>query len=301
MKKQYFILLSSFFLSLLFFALSGCSTTKFVVDKIVTNAPDLKKRGMIAPLVDQAEFGRERTAQIAANFVELLKESPHLLLFQDPQGIPSGTGSKSPEFGIVIPPDLVKRAQDLGMNALIIGVLNPLEATTRKTGIWPFRDISRIIEISMTVNIVDTASGCLYLTELDSEEMDFLIDELPGRDENEVIDQIIEAKMPRILKRQSAAVIESLVKEPWTGKILAVENGMIKINGGEDVGVRPDQLFTVFARGESITCRAGRSFDILGKKIGKIKTTSIMEKHSLAAPVAEGSFLAGQTIRAVGD
>ncbi|MCG2775937.1 MAG: hypothetical protein L6406_09700 [Desulfobacterales bacterium] len=301
MKKQYFILLSSFFLSLLFFALSGCSTTKSVVDKIVPGAPDLKKRVMIAPLVDQAEFGRERTAQIAANFVELLKESPHLLLFQDPQGIPSGTGSKSPEFGIVIPPELVKRAQDLGMNALIIGVLNPLEATTRKTGIWPFRDMSRIIEISMTVNIVDTTSGCLYLTELDSEEMDFLIDELPGRDENEVIDQIIEAKMPRILKHQSAAVIKSLVKKPWTGKILAVENGMIRINGGKDVGVRPDQLFTVFARGESITCRAGRSFDILGKKIGEIKTTSIMEKHSLAVPVAEGSFLAGQTIRAVGD
>ena len=298
MKRQYLILLSSFFLSLLFCALSGCSTTKSMVDKIVTDAPDLKKRVMIAPLVDQAGFGGERTAQIAANFVELLKESPHILLFQGPQDIRSGTDSKSPEFGIVIPPELVKRAQDSGMNALIIAVLNPLEATTRKTGIWPFRDISRIIEISMTVNIVDTASGCLYLTELDSGEMDFLIDELPGRDENEVIDQIIEAKMPRILKRQSSAVIESLVKEPWTGKILAVENGMIKINGGEDVGVRPDQLFTVFARGESITCRAGRSFDILGKKIGEIKTTSIMEKHSLAVPVAEGSFLAGQTVRA---
>ncbi|MCK5486394.1 MAG: hypothetical protein KAI86_09280, partial [Desulfobacterales bacterium] len=181
MKKQYFVLLSSFFLSFLFFALSGCSTTKSVVDKIVPGAPDLKKRVMIAPLVDQAGFGQERTAQIAANFVELLKESPHLLLFQVPQDIRSGTDSKSPEFGIVIPPELVKRAQDLGMNALIIAVLNPLEATTRKTGIWPFRDISRIIEISMTVNIVDTASGCLYLTKLDSGEMDFLIDELPGR------------------------------------------------------------------------------------------------------------------------
>ena len=298
MKKQYLTVLSSFFLSLLFFALSGCSTTKTVVDKIVTDAPALKKRVMIAPLVDQAGFGRERTAQIAANFVELLKESPYLLLFQGPKDIHSGTDSKSPEFGIVIPPALVKRAQDSGMNALIIAVVNPLEATTRKTGIWPFRDISRIIEISMTINIVDTTSGCLYLTELDSEEMDFLIDELPGRDENEVIDQIIEAKMPRILKRQSSAVIKSLVKEPWTGKILAVENGMIKINGGKDVGVRPDQLFTVFARGESITCRAGRSFDILGKKIGEIKTTSIMEKHSLAVPLAKESFLAGQTVRA---
>ena len=297
MKKQYFILLSSFFLSLSFFALSGCSTTKSVVDKIVPGAPDLKKRVMIAPLVDQAEFGRDRTAQIAANFVELLKESPNLLLFQGPRDIHSGTDSKSPEFGIVIPPELVQRAQDLGMNALIIAVLNPLEATTRKTGIWPFRDISRIIEISMTVNIVDTTSGCLYLTKLDSEEMDFLIDELPGRDENEVLDQIIEAKMPRILKRQSSAVIESLMKEPWTGQILSVEDGMIKINGGKDVGVRPDQLFTVFAQGETITCRAGRSFDILGKKIGEIKTTSIMEKHSLAEPLDGGPFKAKQFIR----
>ena len=149
----------------------------------------------------------------------------------------------------------------------------------------------------MTVNIVDTASGCLYLTQLDSEEMDFMIDELQGRDENEVIDQIIEAKMPRILKRQSSAVIKNLIKQPWTGQILSAENGMIKINGGKDVGIRPDQSFAVFAQGESITCRAGRSFDILGKKIGEIKTTAIMEKHSLAVPVAKGSFLAGQTIR----
>lgn len=301
MKKHYVILLGSFFLSFLFFLLSGCSTTKSVVDKIVPGAPDLKKRVMIAPLVDQAEFGRERTAQIAANFVELIKESPHLLLFQGPQDIHSGTDSKSPEFGIVIPSERVKRAQDLGMNALIIGVLNPLEATTRKTGIWPFRDMSRIIEISMTINIVDTTSGCLYLTQLDSEKMDFLIDELPGRDKNEVIDQIIEVKMPRILERQSSAVIKSLMKEPWTGHILSVENGMIKINGGKDVGVRPDQVFTVFARGESITCKAGSSFDILGKKIGEIKTTSIMEKYSLAVPVAKGPFLAGQTIRAKSD
>lgn len=297
MKKQYVGLLGVILLSLLFGALLSCSTTKTVVDKIVTGTPDLKKRVMIAPLVDQAEFGRERTAQISQNFVERLRKSPRLLLFQDPQGINSGRGSKSPEYGIVIPPELVKRAHDLGMNALIIAVLNPLEATSRKTGIWPFREMSRIIEISMTVNIVDTASGCLYLTQLDSEEMDFMIDELSGRDENEVIDQIIEAKMPRILKRQSSAVIKNLIKQPWTGQILSAENGMIKINGGKDVGIRPDQSFAVFARGESITCRAGRSFDILGKKIGEIKTTAIMEKDSLAVPVAKGPFLAGQTIR----
>jgi hypothetical protein len=298
MRKQYFFLLNFLILSILLIPLFSCSTTRSVVEKITPNRPSLKKRLLVAPLIDQAGLGPERTARIAADFIELLRKSPHILAFQKDKDISQGTDTKSPEFGIVVPPELVKTARDSGMNALIIIVLSPLETTSGKTGIWPFRDMSRIIEISMLVNMVDTTSGCLYSTRLESEEMAFMIDELPGRDENEVLDQIIAEKMPRILKRQSSAVIKNLMKHPWTGKILSVDNGTIKINGGEDVGVRPDQVFTVFAMGETIVCKSGRSYDLLGKMIGEIKTTSIMEKHSFAVPVAKGSFMAGQVIRA---
>ena len=298
MRKQYFFLLNFLILSILLIPLFSCGTTSSVVQKITPNRPSLKKRLMVAPLIDQAGLGPERTARIAADFVELLRKSPHILIFQTDKAIYRDKGVKSPEFGIVVPPELVKTARDSGMNALIIMVLSPLEATSRKTGIWPFRDMSRIVEISLLVNMVDTTSGCLYSTRLESEEMAFMIDELPGRDENEVIDQIIEEKMPRILKRQSSAVIKNLMRQPWTGKILTVDNGTIKISGGKDVGVRPDQVFTVFAMGETIVFQSGRSFDLLGKKIGKIKATSVLEKHSLAVPVAKGTFMAGQVIKA---
>ena len=298
MQKLYCFLLSFLVLSLSFFPLFSCSTTRSIVKKITPNSPSLKKRVMVAPLIDQAGIGPERTARIDADFVELLRISPHLLIFRTDKDIYRAAGIKTSEFGIVTPPELIKRARDSGMNALIVMVLNPLEVTSRKTGIWPFRDTSRIIEISMLVNVVDTTSGCLYSTSLESEKMAFLIDELPGRDENEVIDQILEEKMPRILKHQSSAVIKNIVEQPWTGKILTVDNGTIKINAGKDVGVRPDQVFSVFAFGETVVCQAGRSFDPLGKKIGEIKTTSVMEKNSLAVPVAEGAFMAGQIIRA---
>lgn len=298
MQKRYCFLLSFLVLSFSFFPLFSCSTTRSVIKKITPNSPSLKKRVMVAPLIDQAGIGPERTARIDADFVGLLRISPHLLIFRTEKDIYRAAGIKKSEFGIIAPPELIKRARDSGMNALIVMVLNPLEATSRKTGIWPFRDTSRIVEISMLVNVVDTTSGCLYSTSLESEEMAFLLDELPGRDENEVIDQIIEEKMSRILKHQSSAVIKNIVEQPWTGKILTVDNGTIKINAGKDVGVGPDQIFTVFASGETIVCQAGRSFYLLGKKIGEIKTTSVMGKNSLAVPVAEGAFMAGQVIRA---
>ena len=69
------------------------------------------------------------------------------------------------------------------------------------------------------------------------------------------------------------------------------------INAGSEVGVEPGQEFNVFAEGETITCNDGKSLKILGKKLGKIKVTSIMEKHSLAVPVGKGEFLEGQIVR----
>ena len=299
MQKPYSLLTRFLCLSLLFLPLFSCGTTRSVVQKIRSDNDGLKKRVMIIPLIDRAGFGHDRTARIAADFVGLLRKSPRLLIFQTNKEIIPVIDGEAPGVDVVTPPpELVERMRYLGMNALIIGILNPLETTTKKTGIWPFRDVSSIVEVSMTVNVVDTTSACLYLSRLESEKKAFLIDELPGSDENEVIDEILEEKMPRILKRLSSDVTKTLTQQSWTGKILTVDNGAITINGGEDVGVRPGQVFTVFAEGESIACHKDRLFDLLGKRVGEIKTTSIMKEQSLAVPVAEGAFLPGQVIKA---
>lgn len=297
MRKRAFRRPAKIMLPLLLVALLGCGTTKSVVKKITPARDSIKKQVMIVPLVDQAGLGPTRTAQVHMKFVDLLKESPQLVLYQNTQGIRLPKRPQSNESGISPNPDLIKKALDLGMNAIIIGILNPLEVTTGKTGIWPFRDVSSIVELSMTANVFDTSSGCLYMTQLESEEMSFLFDELQGRDENEIIDQILQEKMPPILKRQAAAVIEHLTEETWTGKILAVENGTVRINGGKNVGIHQGQLFTVYALGESIVCRTGKSLALLGEKIGEIRATQIMDDYSLAVPLAEAPLLAGQIVR----
>ena len=188
MRKKAFGGRAYIMLSLLLVALLGCGTTKSVVKKISPAKDSIKKQVMIVPLVDQAGLGPTRTTQLHMKFVNLQQESPQLVLYQNTQAIPLPKRPQSNVPGISPDPDLIEKALDLGMNAIIIGILNPLEVTTGKTGIWPFRDVSSIVELSMMVNVFDTASGCLYMTQLESEEMSFLFDELQGRDENEIID-----------------------------------------------------------------------------------------------------------------
>ena len=299
MKRIYCIRSFCLVLSLLLIAIFGCSTTKYLVQKIKPDKPDLKKRVMVLPVIDREVPGSERASQITADFVDLLRKSSHLLLYDPPKGLSWPSEIKSSRFGAVTHPELVKKAEDLGMNAIITGVLEPTQTTTNKIGIWPFRKSCRIHEVSVVMNVVDARSKALSLSRLESEVVSVPLDKAQGRNEEETIDQLLKEALARVVKRQALAVVTSLVEEPWTGRILAVKNDTIKINAGKDVGLQPGHRFEVYARGESITAQGGGSFELLGKKIGEIEATSIMEKHSLAVAAAKESFLAGQAIRFV--
>jgi hypothetical protein len=296
MRRKYLVSILSLVVSLLLIGIFGCGVTISVIQKRTPNNSYLKKRVLVLPPIDRAELQSEWRAQIAANILELLGKSPHLLPYAPPKDLPLPSGATPSEFGVVNHPDLVKLAEDMNMNVLITGVLNPIEIV-EKTKTWPFRREFRTYEISMFMNVVDVTNGCLCLNKLVSKNVAFRLEKAKNANKTEIIDQALQKAIPHILKEQSSAITEKLKEAPWTGRILAVNDGAIKINAGKDVGVRPDQVFTVFAQGEPITCLSGKSFDLLGKKAGEIKATSIMEDHALAVAVSGGPFSAGQIIK----
>lgn len=256
---------------------------------------------MVFPPVDHSGLPGGRAAQISNSLVELLKQSPRLLFYNSDELLPENLAMpsevKTTKFGVAYyHPTLAETAKGNNMNALIAAYLPPIEINKGRAGIWPFRYDADVFKISMIINVMDISNGCLYLTKLDSEEIAFSSKKVKELKENEALNEALTEAIPDILKRQASAVIESLNEEPWTGRILDVSKGVLKINAGKDVGINPDQLFAVYEQGESIVCRTGRTVDLLGKKIGKIKTVSIMEQHSLAAPEIGGPFLTGQTI-----
>jgi len=276
---------------------TGCATTNSMLDKVKREKPSLKKKIMVFPPIDHSGLPPGRAAQATENLVTLLKESPHLLFYAPPEDLSLPSEVKAAKFGVAYyNPELAEMAKNKNMNALMAAYMPPIEVTKGRGGIWPFRYPAEIFKISTIINVMDATNGCLFMTEFVSEEVALATKKVKGLKEEEMIQQAFEKAIPNILARQASAIEKNLVDDPWTGRILDVSKGVLKINAGKDVGICPDQLFTVYKQGESILCQTGRTVDLLGKKVGEIKTVSVMEDYSLAAPETGGPFSAGETI-----
>jgi hypothetical protein len=297
MRRQLFFgLISLVILPLLIISL-GCSTLDTLGQDVTSANDTLKRRVMVLSFIDQAGIGPEKTEQTTKDFRGFLGNSSRLLIYEPPKNESVPLDAESLELGVVTSPKLVKEAKDLGMVALITGLINPIDISIKDTGFWPFNKSRKSYEISTIVNVVDTFSGALLLTRLESEEVFVPLEEDPDQSEKELINQLWIEALPRILKLQAAAVISVLTHEPWKGEILAVDNEIIRINAGEEVGLRHGQHLEVFANGESISTEGGRSFEIPGDQIGEIVVDSVMERDSLAAVVEGGPFSVGQVIK----
>jgi hypothetical protein len=288
------------------FFLMGCSETRSVTENVKstvvnTLTPDaaLAKRVLVLPLVDLAGVGADKAAEIDAAFFDRLraKESSHYTLHKAPPGLKAESAVRAPEFCYGTRPEVVAWAEKHGMHALVHGVLNPIETKTEKKGIWPFKGVARIYEVSMIFNVVDAASGTLYLNHIESKQMTRSVEDFEYADDEQILTEVLDDALPGILKKQASAVSEELSEEPWSGKILSVDEGQVLIDAGADVGVRPGQLFHVYAAGESIRCQTGREFELLGRKVGEVKASSVMENRTIAVAESGGPFVPGQVIR----
>ncbi|MFP4086572.1 MAG: hypothetical protein ACLFUL_07240 [Desulfobacteraceae bacterium] len=287
-------------------ALSGCGAPAAVSKKILPDSlarkvlpgqPVLKKRIMVLPFVNQAQVDPEIAEGLSRAFYSQLKQSPHLLLYEPPDGVFSSMAMKSPQYGIVTNSSLVDFAEKEEMNAILVGVLNPVEIMIRKTGWWPFDKWRKIFIVSVSVNVIDTASKTLFLTHLESQDFAIPLEETDEIDPEAFIRECLKEALPDLIEEQVSAIEAKLDRHPWTGKILAVEKGTLMINAGKDVGVKEGQRFEVFASGKTIASGSGRPVHLLGEAQGEIEAATVMDNHALAETVSGGPFVAKQFVR----
>lgn len=298
MRKHFISILLVILLPFSAAAFSGCSTARHLTQKVnPADTPDLKKQIAVMPFetVMGPEWGTGY--QISDALTGLLENYPGLLIFRPDKGESLFSGENQYDFNVPTSPEIFKKAEDLGINALVTGVLYQVETRTAKKGIWPFRKYVRVFEIFMSVNVQDVISRVLLLSSLESREIPVKLDETDGRKDEDFAEQVMKEAMAGILKKQAAAVSKALAESPFTGRILAVEPDGITINIGKATGLKPGKYFEVFGRGETILSGNGQTITLLGNRIGEIKVTSVMEKYSLAVPEGEGDYLPGLAIR----
>ena len=293
---------------------TGCSTTKMVYYKIIPDKGGLKKRVLVLPLIDQAGLDEAKVKEINDMFLEALRKDDHFLV-QEASMPPSLNKNSNPsQFDILVNPALAKWAESKGVNALITATLHPIDVNSEKKGFWPILFVRQNLELSMVVDALDLANGTLFMTNLEGTQLkmgkeeekegfEVLQIESDYKEDKKddplshVSDKKIRKALNEMVEDQASAILDVLREEPWSGKILSVDGQRMIINAGSDVGLIVGSLFDVFGEGESIQSVNGRTYNLLGPKLGEIKVVRIMEDQASAVPWKGEGFKAGQTIR----
>jgi hypothetical protein len=280
----------------------GCSTTRKVYRSFTSDNSELKKKVMLLPILDQAGLGEAKIETITSVLVSALIEEGNALITRTPNHGVATERARSPKYGIVIEPTQARKAAEMGMNVLLSAVISPIDFTSRKAGIWPFRKVKHEGEVSMVVNAFDLATGTLFLSHLESRKIGAEVDILEEGEESltskpEVDEKALEKAFVEIVDAEALEVSEALRQQIWSGKILATEGERIILSAGKDVGVKTGQIFEVYGQGEPLRASDGSLISPLGSKVGEIKVVEVLESKAEANPVASEAFAPGQVIR----
>lgn len=274
----------------------GCSTTHSLVKVFGSSEPVIAKRVKVVPFIDETHLGAHLGGEFTAGFVSRIRNMPSVILYEKPLGLSMPADLKSPRFGIVTPKNFIRKAEELGLNVLITGVLNPVDVTLRRSGIWPFRKNTRFYKVSMVVNLIDVSTGAVLFTRLESREFSGSEEEYADN-EKAFMTELVKDHMPEILKKQVSVVSDVLARIPWIGKIISAEGQAIRMNGGRDVGIKQGYVFQVFSSGEWIQSLNGQSYPVRSQKVGEIEVVSLGDNDAIARPLSGGPFAIGQEIR----
>jgi hypothetical protein len=267
---------------------------------------------LVLPLIDQAGLKEAKVKEIQDMFLEALRKDDHFLIQAASMPPSSDPRSNPTQFDILVNPAFAKWAESKGVNVLVTATLHPIDVNSEKKGFWPILIVQQKLELSMVVNALDLSNGTLFMTNLEGTKLKmekqvegFEVLQIEGESKEEkeddplshVGDKKIKKALAGMVEDQADAILEVLREEPWSGKILSVDGTKLVINAGRDVGLIMGSLFEVFGDGEPIQSVNGRTYNLLGPKLGEIKVVRIMDDQASAVPWVGEGFKAGQTIR----
>ncbi len=301
------IILAIFLLSL---SVTGCISPGRIYKKVSTgigslknrihkkHPEGLKKKAVFYPLINNAGLDASFINTISDELIRLIEDQSPVIIKKADIKPSFSRNLNSPEFGISIDTDLAKQSEELGMNIMIAGVLNPLEVDIKKRGIWPFKKPYREITASILINVVNLQNGTLLLSNLETKTIKEKIKE--GQESQKTPannKKILEKALEELIKKQAEKIAEAIADSPWSARIITTENRYVIINAGKDVGLTPDQVIEVYSRGEPISSAEGRRLFLLGEKVGELKVVSVDKTFARAVPLNGRGFKPGQVVR----
>jgi hypothetical protein len=276
---------------------ASAGAAKSVTELVIPGKGDsLRKRILVASVIDRAGIKEEEARRITGNFIELLRGDEDLMvnLLYDT----SDSGHLSPQYSIIIDPKLVKKAEEMGMDMLIMVTLDPFDVRTKKSGIWPFRKMKKLIDISISINLLDITYGTLLLADTKTKRIKTDYVPAEGQDNRWDADyEVLDEELSSIMGDYAFEISDRLGSQPWTGKIVLLEDETATISGGKDIGVTEGDIFEIFDKGEPIRSLEDKDYFYLGPKMAEVRADEVMESYTIVAPVNSETLVDGQLVR----
>ena len=255
----------------------------------------LKRKIAVGRLSNETNYGRSLLRQNAEDqlggkvtdmFLQALTNSDSFLVFERPDiSLLQKEASLSGQNVDIV-----------GVDTLVIGSLTQFgRATTGERG---FLSSSKKQEATATVDIrlVDVKTGRVFesVTGSGSSSTEsartFGFGSAAGYD-GSLNDQAIAAAVTSAVDKMTRLFMD----KPWTADLLAQEDGIVFISGGESQGVKPSMVFDVETRGREVKSQTtGTTISLPGKKVAEINVVSLFGEDVLnqgaATMVISGSL-----------
>ena len=255
----------------------------------------LKRKIAVGRLSNETNYGRSLLRQNAEDqlggkvtdmFVQALTNSDSFLVFERPDiSLLQKEASLSGQ-----------EVEIVGVDTLVIGSLTQFgRATTGERG---FLSSSKKQEATATVDIrlVDVKTGRAFESVTGSgssstEQARTMGFGSAASYDGSLNDQAIAAAITAAVDKMTRL----FMSKPWTADLLAQEEGVVFISGGESQGVKPDMVFDVETRGSAVKSQTtGTTITLPGKKIAELKVISLFGDDVLnqgaATTVTSGSL-----------
>jgi len=295
-KKLHVLLAAIALLPVPLFA--GCGTSASLESRGLPDNDWPKKRVMVMPATDLTGIPLDELIDtVSEEFSKILGKTGFFNVYHH---------NKAKKFllfkpGEPVDPGLMRKAREMGMNAIIFETINPVETSSVKSGIWPSREKAHRFTVSINIDIVDVDRGTILLSKEIAGKITVRDEETEkGKEKSsdvEIKKRVLKECLLDMLEKAAMAASLLLNREVWTGRIESTDNKRIIINAGRDAGLRPGIVLEVFDKAECITSFKGQTYQLPGPKVGEIKTVGIEPRHSTAEPITGTDFKAGQIVR----
>jgi hypothetical protein len=242
--------------------------------------PVLKKKILITPVINNSGIDNLQTDQIMQNSVSYISEDEYLVVSTLQKYEDRDQAFLNKPYGAILNPAYVKKSGASGINILLACIIQPVEVTKARKGIWPFRYDTNKVTLTVSINAVDTVNGTLVVYE--DETIDFKSGLLnTGENDKWVPDvNLLQNEISDLTEELCSRAIEQLRKIPWQSEPV-VEGDNYIIRSGRDVGINENTVFELFKKGEPAKSNAGDQYFLLGEKMGETNVRSVAENSAI--------------------